>query len=220
MNKYGITMAAGFDGIFLVATNPVDILTYATWHFSGLPSAQVMGSGTTLDTARLRFNLAQHFEVATTNVHATIIGEHGDSELPVWSAASVAGRSIHRRVAQHPELQADLDRIFESTREAAYDIIDAKGSTSYGVGMALARITRAIMRNEKVTLPVCALLEGEYGHRDLYIGVPTSVGRRGVRQIIELDLEPAEQEAFDASVAHLQAAMAPAREGGTLPPLG
>ncbi|MCA0435105.1 MAG: L-lactate dehydrogenase [Austwickia sp.] len=210
-------MATGFDGIFLVATNPVDILTYATWRFSGLPSAQVLGSGTTLDTARLRFNLAQFFEVATTNVHATIIGEHGDSELPVWSAASVAGRSIHRRLAQRPELGAELERIFAATRDAAYDIIDAKGSTSYGVGMALARITRAIMRNEKVTLPVSALLEGEYGHRDVYIGVPTSVGRRGVRQIIELDLDEAEQAAFDASVASLVAAMAPARADGSLP---
>ncbi|GAB79316.1 L-lactate dehydrogenase [Austwickia chelonae] len=213
----GRVMDTGFDGIFLVATNPVDILTYATWRFSGLPSAQVIGSGTTLDTARLRFNLAQHFEVATTNVHATIIGEHGDSELPAWSAASIAGRSITRRLAQHPELHDELDRIFAMTRDAAYDIIDAKGSTSYGVGMALARITRAIMRNEKVTLPVSALLQGEYGHEDLYIGVPTSIGRRGIRQIVELDLDESEQIAFDASVASLQTAMEPARAAGILP---
>lgn len=203
-------MASGFDGIFIVATNPVDILTHAVYRFSGLPASQVLGSGTTLDTARLRFNLGQYFEVATTNVHAMIIGEHGDSELPVWSAASVAGRSLSRRVAAHPDMKEDLELIFVQTRDAAYDIIGAKGSTSYGIGMALARITRAIMSNQKVTLPVSALLEGEYGHTDLHIGVPTSLGRRGVRMVIELDLDEEEQARFDASVNHLKEIQEPA----------
>lgn len=203
----GSAMEAGFDGIFLVATNPVDILSYATWRYSGLSSAQVLGSGTSLDTARLRFNLGRYFEVATTNVHATIIGEHGDTELPVWSAASIAGRSLSKRLQQHPEMREHLDDIFAKTRDAAYDIIAAKGSTSYGVGMALARITRAIMSNQKVTLPVSALLQGEYGHEDIYIGVPASVGRRGVREVRELDLDADEQAGFDASVAHLRQAM-------------
>ncbi len=202
-------MATGFDGIILVATNPVDILSYATWRFSGLPSAQVIGSGTILDTARLRFNLGQYFEVATTNVHALVIGEHGDSELPVWSAASVAGRSIAKRIAARPEIQADLDEIFVHTRDAAYDIIDAKGSTSYGIGMGLARITRAILSNQKVTLPVSALLQGEYGQHDIYLGVPASIGRRGVRHVVELDLEPVEQAKFEASVATLRAVQEP-----------
>lgn len=203
----GQIMENGFDGIILVATNPVDILTYATWKISGLPSSQVIGSGTSLDTARLRFNLGQFFEVATTNVHATIIGEHGDTELPVWSAATVAGRSLSKRLREHPEIREDLDEIFVKTRDAAYDIISAKGSTSYGVGMALARITRAIMSNQKVTLPVSALLEGEYGHEDIYIGVPASIGRRGIREVRELDLDEHEQEQFDTSVAHLNEAM-------------
>lgn len=203
----GSAMEAGFDGIFLVATNPVDILSYATWRYSGLSSTQVLGSGTSLDTARLRFNLGQYFEVATTNVHATIIGEHGDTELPVWSAASIAGRSLSKRLQQRPEMREHLDDIFAKTRDAAYDIIAAKGSTSYGVGMALARITRAIMSNQKVTLPVSALLQGEYGHEDIYIGVPASVGRRGVREVRELDLDTDEQAQFDASVAHLREAM-------------
>ncbi|HMT33283.1 MAG TPA: L-lactate dehydrogenase [Dermatophilaceae bacterium] len=204
----GEVMATGFDGIILVATNPVDVLSYATWKISGLPSAQVMGSGTTLDTARLRFNLGQYFEVSTTNVHALVIGEHGDSELPVWSAASVAGRSLAKRLAAKPEMQADLDEIFVRTRDAAYQLIEAKGSTSYGIGMALARITRAVLSNQKVTLPVSALLEGDYGHDGVYIGVPASVGRRGVRQIIELDLDASEQAKFDASVATLKAVIA------------
>lgn len=206
----GRVMATGFDGIFLVATNPVDVLTYATWRFSGLPSAQVIGSGTSLDTARLRFNLARYFEVATTNVHAMVIGEHGDSELPVWSAASVAGRSLTRRIAARPEIRADIDDIFVRTRDAAYEIIGAKGSTSYGIGMALARITRAVMSNQKVTLPVSALLQGEYGHEDLYIGVPASIGRRGIREVFELDLDEDEQAKFDASVASLRAVQDPA----------
>jgi L-lactate dehydrogenase len=200
-------MAAGFDGIILVATNPVDILAYATWRFSGLPSAQVLGSGTALDTARLRFHLGQYFEVATTNVHAMIIGEHGDSELPVWSAASIAGRSLAKRVAAKPEIQADLDEIFVKTRDAAYEIISAKGSTSYGIGMALARITRAILSNQKVTLPVSALLDGHFGHEGVYIGVPASIGRRGVREIVELDLDADEQAKFDASVDTLVAVL-------------
>lgn len=200
----GQVMASGFDGIFLVATNPVDVLTYATFRFSGLPREQVLGSGTTLDTARLRYHLGQHFEVATSNVHATIIGEHGDSELPVWSAASVAGRSIHKRIAAHPELRDTLDDIFRRTREAAYTIIDAKGSTSYGIGMSLARITRAILKNEKVTMPVSAVLDGEYGQHGLAIGVPAILSRAGVKHVVELDLDDDERAAFEASADTLR----------------
>lgn len=196
--------ASSFDGIYLVATNPVDVLTYATWRFSGLPAEQVIGSGTTLDTARLRYHLGEFFEVSTSNVHALIIGEHGDSELPAWSAASVAGRSISRRIAADPGLRDQLDAIFQRTRDAAYQIIDAKGSTSYGIGMSLARITRAILKNEKSTLPVSTLLRGEYGHEDVCIGVPTILSRGGAKHVVELDLDETEQAAFDASVATLR----------------
>lgn len=206
----GRCMEAEFDGIFLVATNPVDILTHATYRFSGLPAEQIIGSGTALDTARLRFHLGQYFEVATTNVHAMIIGEHGDSELPVWSSASIAGRSLSRRVNDHPEMREDLEVIFERCRDAAYEIIDAKGSTSYGVGLTLARITRAVLSNQKVTLPVSALLTGQYGHSDIHIGVPASLGRRGIRDVIELDLDETEQARFDKSVASLRAVQDPA----------
>jgi L-lactate dehydrogenase len=202
-------MSSGFDGIILVATNPVDILTFATWRYSGLPSAQVFGSGTCLDTARLRFNLGQYFGVATTNVHATIIGEHGDSEVPVWSAGSVAGRSIARRLKEDPDMKGQLDEIFIKTRDAAYQLIEAKGSTSYGIGMALARITRAVLSNQNVTLPVSAMLTGQYGHRGLYIGVPASIGRRGMGGVVELDLDEEEQTAFDKSVQTLKEAQQP-----------
>lgn len=203
----GKVMASGFEGIFLVATNPVDILTYATWRFSGLPAAQVIGSGTTLDTARFRFNLGQFFNVSTTNVHALIIGEHGDSELPVWSSATIAGRSLRRRLADDPMMKPALDELFLETRDAAYDIIEAKGSTSFGIGMALARITRAVLANQKVTLPVSTYLDGQYGHHGVYVGVPALVGRTGVQDIVELDLEPKEQRQFDSSIATLRDVM-------------
>lgn len=212
----GQVMEAGFDGIFLVATNPVDILTHATWRFSGLPPAQVIGSGTALDTARLRFNLGQYFEVATTNVHAFIIGEHGDSELPVWSAASVAGRSLTRRVAAHPTMRGDLEKIFERTRDAAYEIIDAKGSTSFGIGMGLARITRAILENEDVVLPVSVLVEdiyGRSGHEPVYIGTPAVINRSGVREPVELELDEGEQAQFTHSAETLEQVM---RDAGVL----
>ncbi|WP_424948760.1 L-lactate dehydrogenase, partial [Dermatophilus congolensis] len=197
-------MASGFDGIFLVATNPVDILTFATYRFSGLPREQVLGSGTTLDTARLRFHLGRHFEVSTANVHATIIGEHGDSELPVWSSASVAGRSLSRQFKNDPQLKSDLDEIFERTRKSAYEIIDAKGSTSYGIGMSLARVTRAILKNEKATMPVSAILDGEYGQEGVAIGVPAILSRGGVKHIVELDLDEEERAAFEQSVSILK----------------
>ena len=137
-------MAHGFDGLFLVASNPVDILTYATWKFSGLPTQRVIGSGTVLDSARFRYMLGELYETAPSSVHAYIIGEHGDTELPVLSSATIAGVSMRRMLEKDPELEGRLEKIFEQTRDAAYHIIDAKGSTSYGIGMGLARITRAM----------------------------------------------------------------------------
>ena len=197
-------MATGFDGILLVATNPVDILTKASWKFSGLPSAQVLGSGTILDSARFRFMLGEHYGVAPMSVHASIIGEHGDSELPVFSSANVAGVPLHRDLEGDPDKRDHLARIFTDTRDAAYRIIDAKGSTSYGIGMGLARITRAVLQNQQVSLPVSTLLRGEYGQDDLYIGVPAVIGRTGVQRVVELELDEWEHEQFAASAAALR----------------
>lgn len=203
-------MASGFDGIFLVATNPVDILTYAVWKFSGLPKERVIGSGTILDTARFRFLLGDYFDVDTRNVHAYIIGEHGDTELPVWSHADIAGTSISEWSKNKTGFnQTDLDRIFLNVRDAAYHIIERKGATYYGIAMGLVRLTKAILQNENSVLTVSAYLDGEYGQNDIYIGVPAVVNRDGVRQVVELKLNDEEQGKFVNSVNVLKQTMEP-----------
>lgn len=203
-------MASGFDGIFLVATNPVDILTYAVWKFSGLPKERVIGSGTILDTARLRFLLGDYFHVDTRNVHAYIIGEHGDTELPVWSHADIAGRSISKWISSNEMYkQEDLEKIFLNVRDAAYHIIERKGATYYGIAMGLVRLTKAILQNENSVLTVSAYLDGDYGHSDVYIGVPAIVNRNGIRQIVQLELNEEEKSKFDHSVEVLKSTMEP-----------
>ena len=201
-------MDNGFNGIYLVATNPVDVLTYVTWKQTGLPSNQVIGSGTVLDTARWRHNLGKFFDLAPSAVHNYIIGEHGDSELPVISTGTVAGVPLHamleKEAATTPGIYDEIDEMFVKTRDAAYDIIKRKGNTSFGIGSALARITRAILRNEDVALPVSALLQGEYAQRDIYIGTPTILNRDGVRNVVELRLSEDEFAKFDASAKTLR----------------
>lgn len=203
-------MKSSFDGVFLVATNPVDILTYAVWKFSGLPKERVIGSGTILDTARFRFLLGEYFDVDTRNVHAYIIGEHGDTELPVWSHADIAGTSINEWLNNKPEYQQEhLDEIFLNVRDAAYQIIQRKGATYYGIAMGLVRLTKAILQNENSVLTVSAYLDGEYGQKDIYIGVPAIVNRSGIREIVQLKLNEEEQDKFSNSVSTLKKAMAP-----------
>jgi len=198
-------MGNGFDGIFLVATNPVDILTYGVWRYSGLDHHQVIGSGTVLDSARYRFMLGELSRTSPTSIHAYIIGEHGDTELPVVSSATIAGVTMNSRVEQEPGFAENIERIFRETRDAAYEIIDAKGSTSYGIGMGLARITKAIIQNQDVALPVSAYLDGEYGEHDIYIGTPAIINRAGIARAVELQLNEHEQELFAHSAATLRA---------------
>ncbi|GGB08264.1 L-lactate dehydrogenase [Macrococcus hajekii] len=197
-------MKSGFEGIFIVATNPVDILTYATMKFSGLPHHRVIGSGTILDTARFRYLLSEKFNVAPGSIHANIIGEHGDSELAVWSTANIAGMSLKDYLEQHPEHEGELDSIVTNVKEAAYHIIEAKGATFYGVAMGLMRITKAILNNEEAVLTVSAYLDGEYGQQDVYIGVPAIINRHGVRQVIESKLSDDEKALLDQSVTTLK----------------
>ncbi|MCA1037320.1 MULTISPECIES: L-lactate dehydrogenase [Bacillaceae] len=202
-------MASGFDGIFLVATNPVDILTYVTWKESGLPKERVIGSGTVLDSARLRFKLGEYFKVDTRNVHAAIIGEHGDTEFPVWSHSSIGIESLGSFLKRKEDVNPDcLEKIFVNVRDAAYDIIQRKGATYYGIGMSLARITKAILHNENCILTISAYLDGEYGEKDLYIGVPAIINREGIREIIEIDLNEKEKEQFSTSAKVLKEIMA------------
>ena len=197
-------MASGFDGIFLVASNPVDILSYAVWKYSGLPAHRIIGSGTVLDSARFRYMMGELYAVAPTSVHAYIIGEHGDTELPVLSSATIAGVSMRKKLEKDPELESRLEKVFEETRDAAYTIIDAKGSTSYGIGMGLARITRAVLQNQDVALPVCCLLRGEYGEENIFIGTPAVIHRKGVRRAIELEITEHEMDRFKKSVKTLR----------------
>jgi L-lactate dehydrogenase len=198
-------MASGFQGIFLVATNPVDILTYATWKFSGLPQERVIGSGTILDTGRFRFLLGEYFDVTPSNVHANIVGEHGDTELPVWSHATVGGVPVLELVERYDEYKMeDLEEIFVNVRDAAYHIIEKKGATYYGIAMGLARITKAILNNENSVLTVSAHLNGEYSTENVYIGVPAVVNRKGIRNIVEVNLSEKEQQQFEESAKVLK----------------
>lgn len=198
-------MASGFDGMFLVAANPVDILTYATWKFSGLPSNRVIGSGTSLDSARFRQAIAELTNVDARNVHAYILGEHGDTEFPVWSHANIGGLQIYEWVKSHPEVDEQaLTDIFFSTRDAAYEIIAKKGATYYGIGVALARITRAIFNDERAILPLSVLLDGHYGQDDVYIGAPAVIGRNGIENIIEIPLNDSELQKMAHSATTLK----------------
>jgi L-lactate dehydrogenase len=197
-------------GILLVATNPVDVLTYAAWKLSGLPAQRVLGSGTILDTARFRFLLSQHFGVDARSVHAFIIGEHGDSEVPVWSLANIAGMRLPdycraHGLAYEPE---QMQKIFESTRDAAYQIIERKGATYYAVAAGLLRITRSILRHQNSVLSVSSLIDGYCGIRDVCLSLPTVVDRGGVQRILRLELDETETARLRHSAEVLQQTIA------------
>ncbi|MCZ0718034.1 L-lactate dehydrogenase [Aerococcus kribbianus] len=197
---------SGFDGIFLVATNPVDILTYATKVFSGFPSNRVIGSGTTLDSARFRQEIAEIINVDTRNVHAYIMGEHGDSEFAAWSRANVGGLQIYDWVQEHENIdEEELLQRFYKVRDKAYEIIKLKGATHYGVAVALNRILKAIFHNENAILPVSSYLDGEYGIEDVYLGTPSVINNRGVRTTLELELSDHELEQFRNSADQVKA---------------
>jgi L-lactate dehydrogenase len=195
------------DGILLIATNPVDVLTYASYKLSGLPKERVIGSGTILDTARFRYLLSQHFGVDPRSVHAAIIGEHGDSEVPVWSLANIAGMRLPTFCDANgiPFDLAALDDIFEQTRDAAYQIIERKGSTSYAVAAGLMRIVEAILRDQSTVLSVSSLQEGRYGLSDICLSLPTVVSGRGVTRVLTLDLSDAEVARLQQSAGVLRA---------------
>lgn len=201
-------VASGFDGVFLIATNPVDILTYATWKFSGFPKHKVIGSGTSLDSARFRQSIAELVGVDARNVHGYILGEHGDTEFPVWSHANVAGLQIYEWVKDHPETdEEELVNLFFNVRDAAYTIIEKKGATFYGIAVALARITKAILNDENAVLPLSVYLNGHYGLEDIFIGAPAIVNRRGIQNVIEIPLTDAEKEKYHYSAEKLKEVM-------------
>ncbi|UQF70923.1 L-lactate dehydrogenase [Vagococcus lutrae] len=194
-------MASGFNGIFLVASNPVDILTYAVLKFSGLPKNQVIGSGTSLDSARFRKSLAQIADVDARDVHAYIIGEHGDSQFPVWSHANIGGLQVYEWMKGQPDVtEESLIELVAGVRDAAYEIIQRKGSTHYGIAVALARITQAIFNDQNAILPLSVLLEGEYGVSDICIGTPAIINRQGLKSVVELPLNDLEKQKMSESV--------------------
>jgi L-lactate dehydrogenase len=201
------------NGIILIATNPVDVLSYVAWKISGLPADRVFGSGTILDTARFRYLLSQQFDVDPRSVHAYIIGEHGDSEVPVWSLANIAGMRLehyceaNNLVCRNEELQS----IFEQTRDAAYHIINLKGATYYAIAAGLLRIVEAILRDQGTVLSVSSLMEDYYGINDVYLSLPTKIDRGGIEHTIRLHLDDTEVEGLRHSakvlqdtIAHLQ----------------
>ncbi len=195
----GPVVRSGFGGIFLVATNPVDIMTRVTYELSGFNPNRVFGSGTTLDTARLRYLLGEYFSVDPRNVHAYVIGEHGDSEFVPWSQAMLATKSVADICEQGKYCLEEMQKISAEVRDAAQQIIEAKNATYYGIGMSLVRIARAVLSNENSVLTVSARLRGEYGQRDVYAGVPCIVNGNGVDRVLELRLTQEEQEKFTHS---------------------
>ncbi|MRH42034.1 L-lactate dehydrogenase [Aquibacillus halophilus] len=198
-------MNTGFNGLFLVATNPVDVLSHVTLQVSGLPKERVIGSGTILDTARFRYLLSEHFQVDSRNVHAYIMGEHGDSELPIWSHVQIGGVPLSRYAKiDDVENDKEMQDIFINVRDAAYHIIERKGATYYGIGMGLVRLTKAILHNENSIVTISTLLEGEYGINDVFLGVPAVVNENGVRQILELQLNESEQQKLEKSASILK----------------
>jgi L-lactate dehydrogenase len=194
------------DGILLVVTNPVDVLTYVTLKLSGRPANKVLGSGTVLDSARFRYLLAEHCGVDPRNVHAYIIGEHGDSEVPVWSLANIAGTRLtdYCVVCQRDCDGIPRDEIFHQVRDAAYEVIQRKGATNYAVGLSVASIVESILRNQRSVLPISSLIQGQYGLADLCLSLPTIVGREGVVQVLELPLSEDELAGLRQSAAVLR----------------
>ena len=187
-------MKSGFDGLFLVATNPVDILSFLTMKYSGFPAHRVIGSGPFW--IRLASAICSaNYEINPQNVHAYIIGEHGDTELPVWSHAYIGTRPVsdYLKEGKGPDRE-QLDQLFTQVRDAAYQIIDLKGATYYAIAMGLVRLTQAIFRDENAILTVSTLLKGEYGLNDICLGVPAVINRSGVREVIELNLTEEERK--------------------------
>lgn len=199
-------MAVNRHAILLIVSNPVDVLTHMAQKLSGLPAGRVLGSGTVLDTARLKYLVGQHLGVDSRNVHAFIIGEHGDSELAVWSSANVSGVDLADfcRITGKDYSFGAMHRIYENVRDAAYSIIDGKGATYYGIGMAVRRIAEAIVRDEHSVLPVSSLISGHYGVNDLCLGLPSVVGRGGVESVLDIPLSADELMQLQHSASGLR----------------
>jgi len=190
------------DAVFLIVTNPVDVLSYAAYKISQKPWREVLGSGTVLDSARLKLLLSKHCNIDARNVHAYILGEHGDSEFPVWSRAMIGGvlfKDYCPMCSNKCDVKATLGGIFSEVKNFAYEVIERKGETSYGIGLALTRITSAILKDENSILPVSSLVDNYYNVADVYMSVPAVVDRKGVRELLKPELAPGEIASFQKS---------------------
>lgn len=206
-------MPVNRHAILLIVSNPVDVLTYLAQQISGLPAGRVLGSGTVLDTSRLKYLLGQHLSVDMRNVHAFIIGEHGDSELAVWSSANISGVDLedYCRISGKDVTFQTMQQIYENVRGAAYSIIEGKGATYYGIGMAVRRIAEAIVRDEHSVLPVSSLISGHYGIDGLCLGLPSVIGRSGVESVLDIPLSQSELSQLQHSAVKLHAVISELR---------
>ena len=197
------------EAILLLVSNPVDILTYIALDLSGFDPHRVIGSGTVLDTARLKFLVGRMLQVDSRNVHTFIIGEHGDSELPVWSSANVSGIDLYGfcKISGVPDYQNQLDRMFMEVRTSAYKIIENKGATYYAIAEAVLRIVDSIVRDQDSILPVSTLVEGHYGLSDICLGVPSVIGADGVKNVLDIPLSQAEYADLHTSAKALKKAL-------------
>ena len=192
-------MNNGFKGIFIVASNPVDLMTYVVAEVSGMPKSRVIGSGTVLDTARLRYLIAEYLQVSSKNVHAYILGEHGDSSLVPWEHCYVGCKKMIEIMKDNNHPMEDLKKIHDEVWKAAYEIIEKKKATYYGIGMALNRLVKAILNDENAILTISTYQNNEYGQEGMYIGVPAILNKDGVKEILELKLNDEEQQKFNHS---------------------
>lgn len=193
-------MESGFNGVIVVASNPVDLMTYVVAKVSGLPRGHVFGSGTVLDTARLRYIISEYLKVSSKNIHAYVMGEHGDSSFVPWEQAYVGCKKIKDIMRENNYSINKLGEIHKEVVNEAYEIIERKKATYYGIGMALSRILKAILDNDNSIITVSAYLnDGEYGQDDIYIGVPAIVNSNGVREILEIELSEEEQAKLNNS---------------------
>lgn len=203
-------VAQDFQGILLVVANPVDILTYAAWKLSGYPKERVIGSGTVLDSARLKFMLGEHLDVDPKSVHAYVIGEHGDSEIVAWSSANVSGVNVNQfcEIRGHFDHERSMKKIADDVKNSAYEIIAKKHATYYGVASAVCRICQVILQDEKSILPVSSLMEGEYGISGVYLSMPAVVTAAGVETKVHIDLSYDELTRLQKSARTLEEVLA------------
>ena len=197
-------MASGFDGIIIVASNPVDLMSYVVQKVSGLPTSRVIGSGTILDTARLRYLLSEYLNISSTNIHAYILGEHGDSSFVPWMNTYIGCKSMMEYIVEMNIDMNEMHKIYKEVQQAAYEIIKRKNATYYGIGLSLNRLITAILSDENAVLTVSAYQQGEYKQEGLYIGVPAIINRQGISKIMTLHLNNVDQHKFDRSCETLK----------------